>query len=109
MINLQEETNKFIINVQKILNELEDGNKINIPQLADQARAGGRIDNQTALALTKFVIHNTFGITILRGRTGGIYKGNKIPKSKKVKVIATGSTLTDKINGVSRVISKTSI
>lgn len=68
----------------RITENMKDGEKIRIPDLAEQVGAEVGMDGDDILPFITFMVRRLDGLVTARGRNGGVYKGSKPVAAPKV-------------------------
>jgi len=75
---------KIIRAAHKIVEDMNDGDKIKIPELAEKVAAQVNDKEDAVMAIVTGFVRNYDNLEIAIGRNGGVYKGKKPAKAAKV-------------------------
>lgn len=90
----------IITKTQEIVDEMKQGDHYKFSNLCKKISDELGFLQEDVSAIVQFFVQNSSDVKSEVGRNGGVYKGGRLPTSKKKTSITTGSKLVNEINGI---------
>ena len=74
LTDLTNNINNIITETHNIINALDEGGRIKIPELAERVSERTNNNADEILGTVNYFVHNIAGFDTKQGRTGGVYK-----------------------------------